>query len=75
MDGWITIGIVLGLMASSRIYHFHTAREDVYCDLESKAEVGLINGNVGEFRGWYRFLTEHHIPFDSLAMDAAQTLL
>jgi len=63
-----------GFAGIKRIYHHHAAHEAVYCDLESKAEVALLNGETHEFRGWFRFLTEHHILFDSLAIDAAQVL-
>jgi hypothetical protein len=63
-----------GFAGVKRVYQFHAAHEDVYCDLESKAEVALLNGDTNEFRGWFRFLTEHHIPFDSLALEAAPTL-
>jgi hypothetical protein len=63
-----------GFVGIKRIYHYHAAHEDVYCDLESRADVALLNGETQEFRGWFRFLTEHHILFDSLEMDAAGEL-
>ncbi|MDA0708678.1 MAG: beta-galactosidase trimerization domain-containing protein [bacterium] len=63
-----------GFAGIKRIYHYHAAHEDVYCDLESRADVALLNGETQEFRGWFRFLTEHHILFDSLEMDAAGEL-
>jgi hypothetical protein len=34
----------------------------------------LLNGEVNEYRGWFRFLTEHHFPFDVLTTDAAMVL-
>lgn len=63
-----------GFAEIQKIYHHHAAHEDVYCDLVSKAEVALLNGETHEFRGWFRFLTEHHILFDSLTIDAALNL-
>ncbi len=57
------------------IFRYHAAHEAAYRDdLRSCAEVAILTGpraNADEFRGWFRILTEHHIPFDSIALDAA----
>lgn len=56
------------------LFHYHAANEDSYRGLRSKANVALINGpyaNTAEFRGWFRFLAEHHFLFDTLMTEAA----
>ena len=63
-----------GFELIKRIYHYHAAHEEYYVNLRSKAEVALLNGDAQEYRGWFRFLTEHHIPFDALNTDAALDL-
>lgn len=57
-----------------RIFHYHARHEQAYQGLTSKASVALLGGaggDAGEFRGWFRFLSEHHHPFDVLHADAA----
>ena len=55
------------------VFHFHAAHEQEYSGLRSKANVALLKpqGNEGEYRGWYRALTEGHYLFDVLTLDAA----
>jgi Hypothetical glycosyl hydrolase 6/Beta-galactosidase trimerisation domain len=63
-----------GFDAVREIFRFHAAHEAAYRDLRSCAEVAILTGpraNADEFRGWFRILTEHHILFDSIALDAA----
>jgi hypothetical protein len=61
-----------GYAPVKEIFHYHAANEDSYMPRTSLANVALINGpqsNVAEFRGWFRFLTEHHFLFDTLIDD------
>jgi hypothetical protein len=55
------------------IFHYHADHEDDYTNLTSRANILLLDGayaNRAEFRGWFRFLTEHHFLFDTLRGDA-----
>lgn len=66
-----------GFGAVREIFHHHAANEDSYTGLTSKATIGVINGpqsNQGEFRGWFRFLTESHYGFDTIMDDVALEL-
>ena len=63
-----------GFDAVRAIFHHHAAHEAAYRDLRSRAEVAILTGpraNAEEFRGWFRILTEHHVLFDSIVIDAA----
>jgi hypothetical protein len=63
-----------GFDAVRAIFRYHAAHEEAYRDLRSCAEVALLTGpraNTEEFRGWFRLLTEHHVLFDSVVIDAA----
>lgn len=55
------------------LFHYHAAHEDAYRGLESLADVLLLKADVnqGEYRGWFRCLTEAHIPFDVVRLGAA----
>ena len=56
------------------IFRYHAAHEAAYRDLRSCSEVAILTGpraNAEEFRGWFRILTEHHLLFDSVVIDAA----
>ncbi|MBM7570088.1 beta-galactosidase trimerization domain-containing protein [Aquibacillus albus] len=60
-----------------KVFHYHAANEQEYLNLISSAKIGLINGSDGnqkEFRGWFRFLTENHFPFDTIMNDNALNL-
>lgn len=59
------------------IFHYHAAHEADYTRRDSRATVGVITGplgNVGEFRGWFRVLVEHHFLFDTILDEVATTL-
>jgi hypothetical protein len=63
-----------GAAAVRELFAYHAAHENDYRGLRSCAGVALLDGdhgNVGEFRGWFRVLVEHHFLFDVLRMDAA----
>jgi hypothetical protein len=63
-----------GFDAVRAIFRHHAAHEEAYRDLRSCAEVAILTGpraNTEEFRGWFRILTEHHVLFDSVVIDAA----
>jgi hypothetical protein len=62
-----------GFEAVRSIFRYHAEHEADYADLGSRADAALVTGpwvDVEEFRGWFRVLTEHHVLFDSLALDA-----
>ena len=63
-----------GFRGIKEIYHYHAAVEEAYLNIRSKANIALLNGDTAEFRGWFRFLSESHFPFDSLTTDAALDL-
>jgi hypothetical protein len=65
-----------GYAAIQGIFHYHAAHEQDYLGLRSLANVALLKpaqGGEGEYRGWYRVLTENHFLFDVLTLEAAQT--
>lgn len=56
-----------GYAPVQELFHYHAANEDSYQELTSKATIAVLHGplgNVNEFRGWFRFLAEHHFCFD-----------
>src|SRR5690606_21501686 len=58
-----------GFAPVQELFHYHAANEDSYRGLRSKAEIAVLHGplgNVNEFRGWFRFLVEHHFCFDTI---------
>lgn len=62
-----------GFEAVRSIFRYHAEHEGDYAGLRSHADAALVTGrwaNVEEFRGWFRVLTEHHVLFDCLALDA-----
>jgi len=66
-----------GFAPVKAMFHYHAAHEASYGKLTSLATVGLLNGaqaNQGEFRGWFRFLTENHFLFDTLMEEVALAL-
>lgn len=66
-----------GYAPVKQMFAYHAANEESYRGLVSKANIALINGplaNQDEFRGWFRFLTEGHFPFDTLMESAALDL-
>jgi hypothetical protein len=65
-----------GYAAIQDIFHYHAAHEKAYQGLRSLANVALLKpaqGGEGEYRGWFRVLTENHFLFDVLTLDAAPT--
>ncbi len=60
-----------GFRAVKEMFHYHAAHEAEYIGLESAANVALIGGGGGEFRGWFRVLVEGHWLFDVLRPHAA----
>jgi hypothetical protein len=66
-----------GFAPVQEVFHYHAANEDSYRGLTSKANVAVIHGphgNVSEFRGWFRFLVEHHFCFDTMMEEVALEL-
>ncbi len=55
-----------GFEAVKELFHFHAAHEDVYRDLRPVADIALVRRGGSEYRGWFRFLVEHHFLFDVL---------
>ena len=65
-----------GFAAIQDIFAYHAAHEKAYQGLRSMAQVALLkpaHDSEGEYRGWFRVLTENHFPFDVLTLDAALT--
>lgn len=62
-----------GFDAVREIFRYHARHEREYADLRPCATTALVTGpfgNVEEFRGWFRVLTEQHVVFDTLVVDA-----
>ena len=62
-----------GFEAVRSIFRYHAEHEQDYAGLRSRADAALVTGpwaDVEEFRGWFRVLTEHHVLFDSVILDA-----
>ena len=62
-----------GFDAVREIFRYHARHEREYADLRPCATTALVTGpfgNVAEFRGWFRVLTEQHVVFDTLVVDA-----
>ena len=53
-----------GLMAARPIFQWHAKHEDLYVGQKNAARVLLLaNGDGASYRGFFRFLSERHIPF------------
>jgi hypothetical protein len=66
-----------GYAPVKELFHYRAAHEEDYRDIHSLAKIALLNGpgaNQQEFRGWFRFLTENHFPFDTRLVDTALEL-
>ena len=66
-----------GYAGIKEIFHYHAAHGEDYTKRTSQAQVALIRsaqGNVGEFRGWFRVLVEHHFLFDTPMEEAVLDL-
>jgi hypothetical protein len=58
-----------GFAPIQEIFAYHAANEHLYQGLVSQAKIAVLHGplgNVNEFRGWFRFLVEHHFCFDTM---------
>lgn len=56
------------------MFHYHAENEEEYRDRTSRANIAILHGadgNTGEYRGWFRFLSENHFLFDTIMMDVA----
>ena len=51
------------LMAARPIFQWHAQHESFYAGQQNAARVLLLSGNQKSFRGFFRLLTEEHIPF------------
>jgi hypothetical protein len=63
-----------GFAPVQELFHYHAANEDSYRGLVSNTTIAVLHGplgNVNEFRGWFRFLVEHHFCFDTLMEEVA----
>jgi hypothetical protein len=62
-----------GFAPVREMFHYHAAHQAEYTGLRSLAQVALLKppGEQDEYRGWFRALTEAHIPFDVLTVEAA----
>ena len=67
-----------GYAGIKEIFHYHAAHEEDYKDLELRATIALLKGgaeeNLAEYRGWYRFLSEHHYLFHTPVVEAARDI-
>ena len=53
-----------GLLAARPVYEWHARHEQLYVGQRSAARVMLLaGGDTGAYRGFFRLLTERHIPF------------
>jgi hypothetical protein len=63
------------LEAARPIFQWHARHEELYASQESAARVLLVGSRGNAYRGWFRLLSEQHIPFavsDNLAWLAAR---
>jgi hypothetical protein len=51
------------LLAARPILEWHARHEEYYVGQQSAARVMLLRGNQHSYRGFFRLLTEQHIPF------------
>jgi hypothetical protein len=53
-----------GLLAARPVFRWHAAHEDLYVGQQNAARVLLLaTGDAASYRGFFRVLTEQHIPF------------
>jgi hypothetical protein len=53
-----------GLLAAKPVFQWHARHEDLYVGQENAGRVLLLTtGSTSAFRGFFRLLTEQHIPF------------
>ncbi len=59
-----------GLLAARPLFEWHAEHEDLYAGQENAARVLLLTGPTNSYRGFFRILSEQHIPFAvSASMD------
>jgi hypothetical protein len=51
------------LLAARPVFQWHARHEDLYVGQQSAARVLLLRGNQSSYRGFFRLLSEQHIPF------------
>lgn len=51
------------LLAARPIFQWHARHEDLYVGQQSAARVLLLRGSQPSYRGFFRFLSERHVPF------------
>jgi hypothetical protein len=51
------------LQAARPVFQWHAQHEDLYVGLRSAARVLLLRGKQDSYRGFFRLLSEQHIPF------------
>lgn len=62
-----------GFERVKRVFSFHEKHfETTYKGLRPDSPLLLVNG--GEYRGWFRMLTENHVPFDLLNRDKLEAI-
>jgi hypothetical protein len=53
-----------GLLAAKPVFHWHAEHEDLYVGQKNAARVLLLaSGDTASYRGFFRLLTEQHVPF------------
>ena len=52
-----------GILAARPVFKFNAEHEDLYVGQESAARVLLLSGGQDSYHGFFRILTEQHIPF------------
>jgi hypothetical protein len=53
-----------GLLSAKPIFDWHARHEDLYAEQKNAARVMLLaTGDTASYRGFFRLLTEEHIPF------------
>jgi hypothetical protein len=51
------------LLAAQPVFTWHARHENLYVGQQSAARVLLLRGNQNSYRGFFRLLSEQHIPF------------
>ncbi len=51
------------LMAGRPVFQWHDRHEDLYVSQQNAARVLLLRGDTSAYRGFFRLLSEQHIPF------------
>lgn len=52
-----------GLLAAKPVFEWHKRHADLYVGQESAARVLLLGGRQASYRGFFRILSEQHLPF------------